>query len=103
MPENHPRIIAAAQAKVDFYEPLRGRPSEWTEIDYAETEASVKAADAWDAANGIHRVTVDYSLRDRLMDALNTDDLYEDADAVLEAVLAVIAPSNEPTKDASNA
>lgn len=50
------RIIAAAQAKVDFYEPLRGRTSEWTEIDYAEAEASLKAADAWDVANNINRV-----------------------------------------------
>lgn len=53
------RIIAAAQAKVDFYDDLRGHPSEWTEIDYAEAEAALKAADAHDAANGICRVRAD--------------------------------------------
>jgi hypothetical protein len=52
------RIIAAAQAKVDFYDELRGHPSEWTEIEYAEAEAALKAADAHDAANGIGRVPV---------------------------------------------
>jgi hypothetical protein len=52
------RIIAAAQAKVDFYDELRGHPSEWTEIEYAEAEVALKAADAHDAANGIGRVPV---------------------------------------------
>lgn len=103
MPESHPRIVAAAQAKVDFYEPLRGRQSEWTETDYAEAEMAVKAADAWDAANGIHRVTVDDSLRDRLMDALHSGDLYEDADTVLAAVLNVIAPAGQPAQQGPEA
>ncbi|ACL42321.1 hypothetical protein Achl_4370 (plasmid) [Pseudarthrobacter chlorophenolicus A6] len=53
------RIIAAAQATVDFYDDLRGHPSEWTEIEYAEAEAALKAADAHDAANGISRVRSD--------------------------------------------
>jgi hypothetical protein len=53
------RIIAAAQAKVDFYDELRGHPSEWTEIEYAEAQAALKAADAHDVANGIRRVPVD--------------------------------------------
>jgi hypothetical protein len=53
------RIIAAAQAKVDFYDELRGYPSEWTEIEYAEAEAALKAADAHDSAHGIGRVSTD--------------------------------------------
>lgn len=100
MLENHPRVIAGAQARVDFYEPLRdGRPCEWTEIDYAEADVTLKAADAWDAANGVLRVTVDDALRDRLMDALHvgaTGDLCEDADAVLAAVLAALVPGVSP-------
>ena len=83
MPESHPRIVAAAQAKVDFYDELRGHPSEWTEIEYAEAQAALKAADAWDAANGIRRITVDDSFRDRLADAIHSPeaDLGEDAGA----------------------
>lgn len=50
------RIIAAAQASVDYYDELRGHPSEWTEAEYAVAEATLKAADAWDAANGVRRV-----------------------------------------------
>ena len=96
MLENHPRVIAGAH----FYEPLRdGRPSEWTEIDYAESDVTLKAADAWDAANNIHRVTIDDALRDRLMDALHvgaTGDLCEDADTVLAAVLAALVPGTSP-------
>jgi hypothetical protein len=49
------RIIAAAQGKVEFYDALRGYPSEWTEADYAEAQATLAAADAWDTANGIRR------------------------------------------------
>jgi hypothetical protein len=56
--QDHARIIAAAQATVDFYDELRGHPSEWTEIEYAEAAASLKAADEHDAANGIGRVTI---------------------------------------------
>lgn len=95
MPENHPRTIAAAQATVDFYEPLRGRPSEWTEIEYAEAEAALKAADAWDAANGVHRIPVDDELRDRLADAIHEGDLGEDpgtsSQVILAAVLSALA------------
>jgi hypothetical protein len=95
--ENHPRVIAGAQARVDFYEPLRdGRPGEWTEIDYAEADITLKAADAWDAANGVLRVTVDDALRDRLMDALHEGDLHKDADTVLAAVLAALVPGTTP-------
>lgn len=50
------RIIATAQAKVDFYDDLRGHPSEWTEIEYAEAESALRAADAHDAENGISRL-----------------------------------------------
>ncbi|MET4143972.1 hypothetical protein [Arthrobacter sp. UYCo732] len=50
------RIVAAAQAKVDFYDDLRGHGSEWTEIEFAEAQAALKSADAWDTANGIRRV-----------------------------------------------
>lgn len=57
--EDPARIIAAAQAKVDFYDDLRGHPSEWTEIEYAEAQAALRAADAHDAANGIRRVGAD--------------------------------------------
>lgn len=96
MPESHPRIVAAAQAKVDFYDDLRGHPSEWTELEYSEAAAALKAAEAWDAANGVHRVVVDDSFRDRLMDAIHSPeaDLGEDAGAsgevILTAVLALI-------------
>lgn len=100
MPESHPRIIAAAQAKVDFYDDLRGHPSEWTEIEYAEAQVALKAADAWDAANGVRRVTINDGFRDRLADALHTGDidLGEDpgasSDAIITAVLALIGGAN---------
>lgn len=96
MPESHLRIIAAAQAKADFYDGLRGHPSEWTEIEYAEAQAALKAADTWDAANGVHRITLDDAFRDRLADALHTGDidLGEDAgassDAIITAVLTLV-------------
>lgn len=96
MPENHPRVIAGAQARVDFYEPLRdGRPSEWTEIDYAEADITLKAADAWDMANGVLRIPVNDGLRDRLADAIHESDLGEDpgasSQAILTAVLSALA------------
>jgi hypothetical protein len=95
MPERHPRIIAAAQAKVDFFDELRGHPSEWTEIDYAEAEAGLKAADAWDAAHGVRRITLDDSFRDRLSDAIHQGDPGEDAGAssevIIDAVLALLS------------
>lgn len=94
MPESHPRIVAAAQAKVDYFDGLRGHTSEWTEIDYAEAEAGLQAADAWDAANGVRRIAVDDSFRDRLSDAVHLGDLGEDAGAssqvIMDAVLAII-------------
>jgi hypothetical protein len=94
MPEDHPRIIAAAQAKVDFYDPLRGHPSEWTEIEYAEAQAALKAADAWDAANGVLRIPLDDAFTDRLMDAITEGDLSEDPGAsgslIYRAVLGVL-------------
>jgi hypothetical protein len=99
MPENSPRIVAAAQAKVDFYEDLLGHPSEWTELDYAEAQAGLKAADAWDAANGVHRITIDDAFTDRLMDAIHAGDLGEDAGAssqvIHDAILAVLRSTNE--------
>lgn len=94
MPESNPRIIAAAQAKVDFYDDLRGHPSEWTETDYAEAEVALDAAGAWDAANSVHRITIDDAFTDRLMDAIAEGDLGEDAGAssasIYLAVLGVI-------------
>jgi hypothetical protein len=94
VPENQPRIIAAAQARVDFYDALRGHPEVWTEIDYAEAEASLIAADTWDAANGVLRIPIDDSLRDRLADAVHEGDLGEDrgtsSQTILDAVLAVL-------------
>jgi hypothetical protein len=90
VPESSPRIIAAAQARVDFYDALRGHPSEWTEIDYAEAEAALKAADIWDAANGILRIPVDDGLRDRLADAIHEGDLGEDAGTSSETILGAV-------------
>lgn len=90
MPENHQRTIAAAQATVDFYEPLRGHPSEWTEIEYAEAEAALKAADAWDAANSVLRISVNDGLRDRLADAIHEGDLGEDPGVSSQAILTAV-------------
>lgn len=97
MSENHPRTIAAAQAKVDFYDDLRGHPSQWTEIDYAEAEASLRTADAWDVSNGVIRVAVDDRLRDRLADALQGGP-GASTGTILEAILAAL-PSKDPADD----
>ena len=92
MPKDNPRIVAAAQAKVDFYDELRGHPSEWTEIEYGEAEAALKAADAWDAANGVRRITLNDDFRDSLADAIHSPgaDLGEDAGASGEAILGAV-------------
>lgn len=101
MPENDARTIAAAQARVDFYDGLRGHPSEWTEIDYAEADASLEAADAWDAAHNVLRITVDDDLRDRLADAIHEGDLGEDpgtsSQTILDAVLAALTATPSGT------
>lgn len=100
MPENHPRIIAAAQATVDFYEQLRGRPSQWTEIDYAEAEAALQAADAWDAAHGVHRIPLNDELRDRLADAIHGAGPNASSQAILTAVLSAldVEDSEQPSR-----
>ncbi len=91
MPESHPRIIAAAQAKVDFYDDLRGHPSQWTEIEYAEAETALKAAETWDAAHGVHRITVDDNFRDRLLEAIREGDRRVDPIAsILDGIVGLI-------------
>lgn len=101
MSESLPRIAAAAQARVDFYDALRGHPSEWTEIDYAEAEVVLSAADAWDAASGVLRIRLDDGLRDRLADAIQKGDLGEDpgssSQTILDAVLAVLTATQPGT------
>lgn len=97
MPETIPRIAAAAQAKVDFYDDLRGHPSEWTEIDYAEAAAALTAADAWDLSNGVISVAVDDRLRDRLADALQGSP-GTPTRTILDAILAALAPE-DPADD----
>jgi hypothetical protein len=92
MSKDDPRIVAAAQAKVDFYDDLRGYPSEWTELEYGEAEAGLKAADAWDTVNGVCRVALDDSFTDRLADALHEGDidLGEDAGASSQAIILAV-------------
>lgn len=94
MPENLPRIVAAAQAKVDFYDDLRGHPSEWTEIEYAEAEAALKAADAWDAANGLRRVSVDEDFKENLSIAIAENIGDENPGAAYLTVLALLEGAN---------
>lgn len=94
MPETEPRIVAAAQAKVDFYDDLRGHPSDWTEIEYGEAEAALKAADAWDTANGVRRITVDEAFKENLSIAVSENIGDESPGAAHHAILALIEGAN---------